>query len=124
MKDIIGNSPLKGKSEILDQEFQKWWLFLTSLGIFSFVIAVGIHGSKYEQGKAIASLVLVVWLWIVGRNKYNPKYIKNIEKRDPSLAKEIKKEYLHVKYIATAYFPFMLGSVYLALIAMNNKLIY
>lgn len=117
MNNILGETPIKGSSKILDKEFGKWWLFLNNLGIFSFLIAISVHGSNHEQGKSIAALILFTWLYLVGKDKMKPRYVSKVTKGDSELAKKINQEYLHSKYMVTAYLPFTLGCTYLAGIA-------
>lgn len=120
MAEIIGNSPIKGPSDELDKRFERWWYFLNGLGIFSFLIAVDIHGDEYQQGKAIAALLILTWLFIIGRTVSWPHFVSKVRKEDPELAKKINKDYLSFFKVVVGYFPYVFGSTYLFLLALNQ----
>jgi len=117
MNEIVGNSPIRGRSEILDKKFEIWWRFLNGLGIFAFLIAVGIHGGPYQYGKAVLSIVILTWMYVVGRKHCWVHELSEIRRRDKLLGKEISADYLSNKIFFTAYLPFAIGYAYIALIA-------
>lgn len=117
MNEIVGNSRILGKSKLLDQKFEAWWRFLNGWGMFSFLIAIGIHGSDYQYLKAIIALPVLTWIYLVGRRHCWPHELTKIRKNNKEVAKEIEADYLSVKILVTKYFPFAVGFAYICLIA-------
>lgn len=116
---VLGVSPVKGRSALLDEEFSRWWWFLNELGLFALLIAFSIHGGPHQYFKALIALGVFGWIWYNGKRVTWPRaLLERIELRDPGLVKHIKAEYLSTRVLVSAYLPFAIGAGYLMAIAI------
>ena len=116
--NIKGKMLINGKYPPLDKVFERWWLFLNSLGVFSFTLALSIDGTRYMYLKSIACSAVVVWIWYIGKKTEFPVYLERLRKsrnlENQKLAKLIEMDYLHPLFLLIGYMPFLLGFGYLA----------
>jgi hypothetical protein len=112
--DIQGSPLVPKKVDLLTRQFARWWLLLNSLGLFSFGLFLGCLGTgEHRYWCAVISCLMVVWLYVVGKEKF-PAFLDMARKsNDPDmkkLASEISKDYLPFIKSLFTHFPFCAGS--------------
>jgi hypothetical protein len=109
--DFPNNPPKVGKTELLDNQFADWWLFLNTWGISAFVLFLGSLGAgEHKYFCAILSSALLGWGYWVARGRF-PSFIIRLRKGMLPQAKNLEKEIFRDHFFKRLleYFPFLLG---------------
>lgn len=111
--EIQINSPITAKHPEIKKQFDEWWYFNNSIGIFSFILFLACLGTTENRYFcSLLSVCLITWLLYYGKKKY-PKFITNLRKLGPEykeFEKTINKEQLSLTKLPFTYFGFWLGT--------------
>ena len=106
-------SPIQGKADLLNQQFDAWWVALNSLGAVSFGFFLACLGTnEHKHNSAILCLLLIIWLRVAGQDKF-PAFIRRLRARRTAEAamfeNAIWADYFSFLRHSVAYFPMWLG---------------
>lgn len=121
--DVPNQYPLSAKHPLIAEQFANWWLYLNTVGVFSFGLFLGSVGAgpdKYFCG--LLSVTLVVWFLWAGKSRF-PRFIKKLrDSKDPEdkrFEKELMREQFPIFKVPLVHWPYWLGLMSLLALAVQ-----
>ncbi|NRA22889.1 MAG: hypothetical protein HRU08_00080 [Oleispira sp.] len=109
--EIANNPPKIGKSNLLDQQFGDWWLFLNTWGATGFLFFLACLGTgDYKHFTALLSSMLLIWSYWLSNDRF-PEFIRRLRENKIPAAEKLERHIFRDHFLKKIlfYFPLWLG---------------